>query len=233
MTGQPVRIVSHTDAESVMSPAGAELAIKAVVFDIDGVLLDSKLANAAYYRNLLSTYGFPPVTDDVLAYGHSHTLRESIAFLTKASAETVDTIFEAVRDLSGYPYELVCQPDGCVEALEALRREYALGVMSSRIVEGIRQYLDLTRTHDLFDAIVGYEDTAAHKPEAEPLLLACERLGVVPEATVYVGDAPGDLACARAAGAHFIAFGDAVPDAEHAVSRFGHLAGVINRLDHA
>src|SRR5690606_22994334 len=50
--------------------------IRAVIFDIDGVLLDSRLANAAYYRALLETYGYPPVPDAVLAYGHSHTLRE-------------------------------------------------------------------------------------------------------------------------------------------------------------
>lgn len=213
-------------------PGRGRKAIQAVVFDIDGVLLDSRLANAAYYRTLLETYGYPPVSEEVLAYGHSHTLRESIAFLTGAETPTVDRIFAATRDLAGYPYELVRQPDGCKEALEALSDRYALGVMSSRIIEGIRQYLDLTGTHDLFQCIVGYEDTKDHKPHPKPLLTACERLGVSPGATVYVGDAPGDLACALAAGSRFIAFGDAVTDAEIAVTRFDELTRAIDRFSH-
>lgn len=204
--------------------------IEAIVFDIDGVLLDSWPANYAYYRDLLARHGFPSVSDEVLAYGHSHTLRDSIAYLTKADEATVDAIFAGARDLAGYPYELVRQPEGCTEALEALAHDYALGVMSSRILEGIQQYLDLTGTHALFSTVVGYDDTDRHKPDPEPLLLACKRLGVAPRATVYVGDAPTDGECARAAGAHFIAFGSAIPDAEHVIHRFADLAAALTRL---
>jgi phosphoglycolate phosphatase-like HAD superfamily hydrolase len=204
--------------------------IEAIVFDIDGVLLDSHEANMAFYQEILVCHGFPPVSATELAYGHSHTLRESIAYLTKADDATVDAVFEAARDLAGYPYHLVRQPEGCVEVLDALAADYALGVMSSRIIEGIRQYLDLSGTHERFSAIVGYDDTSRHKPDAEPLLLACERLGVAPAATVYVGDAVTDRTCARAAGAHFIAFGDAIPDAEYVIDHFRDLSAEINRL---
>jgi beta-phosphoglucomutase-like phosphatase (HAD superfamily) len=204
--------------------------IEAVIFDIDGVLLDSHRANTAYYSGILARYGYPSVSDAKLAYGHSHTLRETIAYLTKADDTTADAIFEEIRDLAGYPYELVRQPAGCLEALESLGMEYALGVMSSRIVEGIRQYLDLTGTREQFSAVVGYEDSARHKPDAEPLLIACERLSVAPSATVYVGDAPTDMACAYAAGAHFIAYGDAIPDASIAVQGFDDLLAAVRGL---
>ena len=126
--------------------------IEAVIFDIDGVLLDSHRANEAYYSHLLARYGYPPVSDAELAFGHSHTLRESIAYLTKADDAAVEELFEQSRDLAGYPYELVRQPVGCLEVLEMLSSSYALGVMSSRIVEGIRQYLDFTGTHERFSA---------------------------------------------------------------------------------
>jgi phosphoglycolate phosphatase-like HAD superfamily hydrolase len=225
----------HDSPSSSSSPSprkerGQGGEVRAIVFDIDGVLLDSHAANMAYYRDILARHGFPPATDAELAYGHSHTLRESIAYLTKAEEAAVDAIFEAIRDLAGYPYELVRQPEACIEVLEALSADYALGVMSSRIIEGIRQYLDISGTHERFSTLVGYEDTTHHKPHAEPLLLACERLGVPPEATVYVGDAPTDMACARSAGAHFIAFGDAIPDAAHVITHFDDLASAIRRL---
>ena len=204
--------------------------IRAVIFDIDGVLLDSKPANYAYYRSLLERHDFPPVSDAELDYGHSHTLRESIAYLTRAPEHVVDELFERSRDLAGYPYDLVTLPEGCIEALESLGRSYRLAVMSSRINEGIQQYLDLTGTHDYFGTVVGYEDSEHHKPHAEPLLVACERLGVEPSAAVYVGDAASDMACAQAAGAHFIAFGDAIPDAEPVISCFDELEATIRRL---
>ncbi len=119
------------------------------------------------------------------------------------------------------------QPVGCLDVLETLSETYKLGVMSSRIIEGIRQYLDLTGTHKRFGTFVGYEDSTHHKPHAEPLLIACERLGVAPEHTVYVGDAASDMTCARAAGAHFIAFGDAIPDADFIVTCFNDLEATI------
>lgn len=204
--------------------------IEAVVFDIDGVLLDSKPANLAYYRALLQRFGYPPLSDAELEYGHSHTLRESIAHFTRAPEDVVDELFEKSRSLAGYPYELVQLPPGSEEALRRLGNRYTLAVMSSRIIEGIHQYLDLSGTHDLFDALVGYDDSERHKPHPEPLLVACERLGVSPAATVYVGDMPTDMACAHEAGAHFIAFGDAVPEAKHVVTHFDDLEDAISRL---
>jgi len=204
--------------------------IEAVIFDIDGVLLDSHRANVAFYSGILARYGYPPLPAEELAYGHSHTLRETIAYLTKAEDAAVAAIFEGVRDLAGYPYELVRQPADCLEVLETLSSSYALGVMSSRIVEGIRQYLDLSGTHERFSAVVGYEDSERHKPDAEPLLVACERLGVAPSSSVYVGDAPTDMACARAAGTHFIAYGDAIPEAPIAVQRFDDLLTAVRGL---
>ena len=45
--------------------------------------------------------------------------------------------------------------------------------------------------------IVGADDTARHKPDPEPILLALERLGAQPEDAVYVGDSPFDIGAAR------------------------------------
>jgi phosphoglycolate phosphatase len=204
--------------------------ILAAIFDIDGVLLDSKQANAAYYRAFLARHGYPPVSESKLEYGHSHTLRESIAYFTGAPDRVVDELWEQSRDLAGYPYKLARLPEHCEATLEALSKRYALGVMSSRIIAGIEQFLDLSGTHNCFSTIIGYEDTSEHKPSPAPLLLACERLSVEPSSAVYVGDASSDLACACAAGAHFIAYGDAVPEAEHAVTCFADLNGAIERL---
>jgi pyrophosphatase PpaX len=58
---------------------------------------------------------------------------------------------------------------------------------------------------DYFEAVVTTEQTERHKPHPEPLLVACDRLGADPADAAYVGDAPFDVAAAKAAGLGAIA----------------------------
>lgn len=207
------------------------MTLEAIIFDVDGVLLDSKRANAVYYRHFLARHGYPPVSDDELEYGHSHTLWESIAYLTRAPEAEVQALWEAARSLDGYPFELAAVPHDCLETLAQLRAAgYWLGIVSSRVREGIDQFLDVSSLHGRFSAVVGYEDAPRAKPNPDPLLVACERLRVAAGTAVYVGDAPGDFACARAAGTRFIAFGGAVPEAPYTVTCFSELPSMLREL---
>jgi pyrophosphatase PpaX len=52
----------------------------------------------------------------------------------------------------------------------------------------------------LFETVVGGDETARHKPDPEPLLLALERMGAGAGEAAYVGDAPFDVKAAKAAG---------------------------------
>jgi phosphoglycolate phosphatase len=187
--------------------------LKAVLFDIDGVLMDSRQANIAWYRDFLAGHGYLNLRPEDLERGHYYSLREAIAFLTQAPEEQVLAIFEQARALEGYPYDLVKLPEGCQEVIATLASAYAIGVVSSRIREGIDQFFRFSGLGDLFQVVVGYEDSTGHKPLPDPLLVACARLGVEPQHAVYVGDAQSDFTSATAAGTHFIAFGDAIPDA--------------------
>jgi pyrophosphatase PpaX len=60
---------------------------------------------------------------------------------------------------------------------------------------------------DAFDVVVGFEDTERHKPDAEPVLLAVDRLAGTPGDAAYVGDSPFDIGAAKAAGVFAIAVG--------------------------
>jgi phosphoglycolate phosphatase-like HAD superfamily hydrolase len=221
-----------TEQVSPLAATGLETTdIRAVIFDIDGVLMDSKAANVTWYREFLARHGYTDLAPEDLARGHYYSLREAIAFLTQADESTVDAILEDARELAGYPYELVTLPTGCVEVIEGLADRYGLGIVTSRISEGIDQFMRFSQLPpERFGAIVGYEDSTHHKPHAEPLLVACARLGIHPNSAVYVGDAASDMACARAAGTHFIAFGDAIPDADLTITCFDELDAAISGL---
>jgi len=57
----------------------------------------------------------------------------------------------------------------------------------------------------LFETVVGGDETAKHKPDPEPLLLAAHRLGVAPQDCAYVGDSPFDIRAAKAAPMYSVA----------------------------
>jgi phosphoglycolate phosphatase-like HAD superfamily hydrolase len=209
----------------------APVTIRAVLFDIDGVLMDSREANVAWYRDFLAGHGYTDLPREDLERGHYYSLREAIAFLTKAPEQEVLAILDVARDLGGYPYHLVKLPEACEKVLDALRKTYSIGLVSSRIREGIDQFFDFSGLRDRFEVVVGYEDSEGHKPHPDPLLVACSRLGVEPHQAVYIGDAPTDFACAAAAGAHFIAFGDAIPEAQHQTNSFRALESILSTLD--
>lgn len=202
--------------------------IRAILFDVDGVLIDSRDANIAFYRNLLKRYGYPERSDEDLAKGHYLTLLESIAFLTgESSQERVQEIWAESRALSDYEPGLVRLPDRCEEVLDRLFERYQLGLVTSRIREGIDHYFELSGLGDRFIVALSYDDYANPKPAPDPLLAACWRLGLWPNEVIYVGDAPVDLECAEAAGTHFIAYGDAITDYKPLVSSFPELEQAI------
>jgi pyrophosphatase PpaX len=96
--------------------------------------------------------------------------------------------------------ELACCA-GMDDVLVRLRDEgRRLGIVSAKRRATIDLAFDRIPLRHLFDVVVGGDETAKHKPDPEPLLLACERLGVEPQGAAYVGDAPFDVAAAKAAG---------------------------------
>ncbi|HLF76834.1 MAG TPA: HAD-IA family hydrolase [Dehalococcoidia bacterium] len=205
-------------------------AIKAVIFDVDGVLLDSRAANIVFYRDFLQRHGYDGLSEDVLAHGHHMNLYDAIAFMTGAPGERVKELWQEARALEGYPNHLLRLPDGCRTSLEGLASTYPLAIVTARIREGIDHFFTFSGLRSLFTIAVGYEDYTRPKPDAEPLLVACQRLSVEPQHAVYIGDAPSDQACARAAGVHFIAYGDGIAGAEHVIAGFGELESALGRL---
>ena len=89
----------------------------------------------------------------------------------------------------------------------------------------------LARFKDLFRAIVAWEDTEKHKPDPEPLQKVMEKLGVMREEAVYIGDVENDLKAARAAGTKFIFFPDSgLAGADGATQDFKELPRLIDNL---
>lgn len=91
------------------------------------------------------------------------------------------------------------------EVLNALNKHYVLGIVSGRTKGGMYEpAVDTLRKY--FKVAIGFEDTEDHKPHPAPLLLAAERLHVLPTECVYIGDVETDMHAALSAGMQFILY---------------------------
>lgn len=182
--------------------------IKAIIFDIDGVLLDSFEANLKFFQDLMNNTGYrPPTREEFPAIFHL-SMMDAIKTLTKSnSEEEIKRIWEMGRSREvGYDLGLLAMPEGAEKVVEVLSKNYQLGIVTSRIKESVYESPKLAKLKKYFKVTVSYEDTTNHKPHPEPLLLAAQKLGVESEECIYIGDVENDIKAARTAGMKVIIY---------------------------
>jgi len=90
-----------------------------------------------------------------------------------------------------------------------------MAVVTSKVSWGATEELEDTRLLQYFSAVVGFDDTEAHKPDPEPVHEAMQRLMLTnPREVIFVGDSPADVWAARNAGCAAIAATWGTLDAE-------------------
>lgn len=207
--------------------------IKAVIFDIDGVLLDSFEANLKFFQNVMIHFGYHPPTREEFPPIFHLTMRDAIKKLTGLSSEEeIKKIWEAGKSREiDYPLALLKIPENAAATIEALTHQYLLGIVTSRVKESVYKAPKLAELQKYFQVVVSYEDTVRHKPDPEPLLLAAQKLEVKPEETVYIGDVENDAKAAHAAGMKVILYSKDKPgDADAYATSFEKLPNIIAAL---
>lgn len=206
--------------------------IKALLFDVDGTLLDSFESNFAFIRELMKEKGYrPPAREEFLSLFHT-SLWDVIKTLTKLTDDTeIQNIWNFARNnTAGLKTKPAVMPDGAEETVKLLSERYALGIATSRVKSTVYEP-PLAALRPYFKVAVVYEDTINHKPHPEPLFLAAEKLGVSPDECVYIGDAETDMRASIAAEMHFVHFGSAPPaGAKYSVRTFKELPALIQSL---
>ena len=183
----------------------ADGAIKAVIFDCDGVIVDSRAANASLYNQFLSHFNKEPLNEDQLNYVHCHTLQESLKFLLGDDS----LIREAERVWQEMDYEplialLTLQP-GLMECLELLRRHYKTAIATSR-TRTMGQLLERFGLNPYFDLVVTSLDVHHPKPHPESVNKILSYLDITPDEACYLGDSDVDRETSERAGVLFIAY---------------------------
>ena len=208
--------------------------IKAVLLDIDGVLVDSFDANHKFMNDLLVKAGYAGLPRETSRKYFHATMMDIIRMVTKS---TSDAEVQRIWDMGNtrkvkYPLHLVTMPKDVPDTIARLSEKYTLGLVTSRIRNGVFEYPKLAALQNYFSVNVAYEDTANHKPHPEPLLFAAKQLGFSPGECVYVGDLETDLQAAKAAGMKcIICSKDFFDTADGYIQTFGGLPGEITNLN--
>jgi len=174
--------------------------VQAVLFDLDGTLLDSFEQHRRSLVAAMADFDFepPPVARIRQLMGLPGP--ETILTLGVPPEQAHEVWLHWVEWESRLA-DLVHPFPGVVPLLERLRAAgYRLGIVTSRrriSLDGTPAALDLLSHVDL---LVTRDDTTEGKPHPAPVLHAFQRLGVPPAQGVYVGDAPFDVEAGRQAG---------------------------------
>lgn len=206
--------------------------IKAVLFDVDGVLIDSFEANCRFFQDLMIRFGYAPPTQEQYKSMFHLPMRDTIIALTHLTDENkIHKIWDAGRSREvSYHTELMALPADAKETIQKLAKTFLLGVVTSRVKEGVYEAPALADLKPLFQTTVTYQDTVNHKPHPEPLLLAAKNLEVAPAEAVYIGDAQTDMEAARSAGMKFIAYTNPALAADGHVQSFRQIADFVASL---
>ena len=177
---------------------------KAVVFDIDGVLIDSKIANRKMHQKIIELVGGKKVTSEAMDPFFSYTIKDIIQhFYPNLTDEVVEKSLVLAENLYPKFYQYVKFEKDAKKVLETLSKNYLLGIVTSRLNAEVLKFFKL---RNYFKTVITFKDSTYHKPRPQPLLMALKKLRVAPENAVYVGDSELDQKAAKAAGVKFIAF---------------------------
>jgi HAD superfamily hydrolase (TIGR01509 family) len=179
--------------------------IEAVIFDLDGVLVDSEQVWDEARKRVVSEHGgtwTERATRDML--GMSSQERTVYLVEQLGVALTADEINDAVVEamLAGYDEHLPLLP-GAQEAIERLGRDYTLGLASSSNRPVIDLVLSELGVAGRFAATVSSEEVERGKPAPDVYLEALRRLGV--EHAAAIEDSEAGIRSAHAAGLRVIA----------------------------
>jgi len=181
---------------------------RAVVFDMDGLLLETEVLWQRAEARLFERHGAQFTFEDKLT-----VMGTSAAFTGEFFARRLgypaDRAGSLVREVSDLMLaELQAQVEarpGAAELVKRLRGRVPLALASNSPRFLIDAALLSAGFSDAFDAVVSSEDVALPKPAPDLYLLACKRLGVAPADALALEDTSSGIAAAKAAGMACIA----------------------------
>ena len=187
--------------------------IKAVIFDMDGVLIDAREWHYDALNRALGLFGFAISRYDHLVTYDGLPTKKKLEMLSREHglpAKLHGFLNELKQVYTGEIVHALCKPRFQHEyALSRLKASgYRLGVASNSVRRSIELMMDKSALAGYLDAVVSNQDVVRAKPDPEIYRKAMTLLKVEPEETLVVEDNAHGIAAARASGANVMVVAD-------------------------
>lgn len=179
---------------------------KAIIFDLDGTLVDSVPLILKCYSEGLSKHGIIPVKEKILALMGLPTLDVVLELVGGINSIRIEEVIRDIFDCFSRTWmnELRLYP-GVEEVLSKLKEKgYKLGIVTSSEQEHAEIMLDFFNLKKYFEIIQGRVDHLKPKPHPDTILYVLNQLRVEPENALYVGDTFHDCVASAKANVKFI-----------------------------
>ena len=188
---------------------------RAIIWDLDGVIVDSLELRLAALRNAASGAGVKALDERDLRRWLCHGPKFALRNIRGANTSLRDFERFCRRAASQYLTEF----PGISQTLESLDQAgVRQGLVTSRTATDTERWLDLCHVPRLFQVRITYSDGLRPKPDPASLLVIAERLQVPVQESAYIGDTIDDgIACERA-GMPFLLAGWGTPDTDEVLA---------------
>lgn len=223
--------MENTENLQIVHPDWKTKEIRGVLFDMDGLVLDTEILYSRFWREACEAFGFS------MSYQQSLKMR---ALNRQAGSDMLQSFFGPTADYAAIRQERIRRmdafvaaegvkaKDGIPELLDILRKKgIRTAIASSSPPERIASYLTSVGLLDQFDQLCSGYQVAHGKPEPDIFLYGAESLGLHPEECLALEDSYAGLLSARRAGCLPVLIPDLDPPSEqtlplvYAVARSG------------
>lgn len=173
--------------------------ITTLIFDFDGTLLDTNELIIQTFEHVLNRHYPGKFGRDEMLPFLGPTLKETFELVDKEKSEEMIAEYRA-WNVANHD-QLAFEFDGVSETLNKLKEMgFKMAIVSTKKNDMVMRGVNLLDVDGVFDTIIGLDDVSKPKPDAEPILLALERLGASKEEALMIGDNYHDIVGGQNAG---------------------------------
>jgi len=177
--------------------------LKAIIFDLDGVIIDSEALHEEAGRMAMSRYALDAASLDFDAFKGKteQDVFEYVVETNDADHVSVADLLALKQRLYGNLLDRLLPVQGALAFIERLAQAgFALGLTTSSLPKNQQRAFDKFDLHRYFDVVVTAADVTHAKPHPEPYLTTAQRLGVAPAYCLVIEDSTHGVRSARRAG---------------------------------
>lgn len=172
--------------------------LKAILFDFDGVIVNSYEHTIYCFQNIFEKFGKPIPSDDdfksLLGFTIINILKR---LLPDESEKNLNTMFDEFKRVSDETFAKVPLMPDAEKVIRELGEKYQLAVVSNRRTKSLHKLLLHHELNNYFSVILGKEDVTHPKPHPEGIEKALKTIGIKANEAVFIGDAEQDVLAAK------------------------------------